>query len=718
MKRIISILLTLTVFFAVNFQGFAQELTPSQKASIRGGMLPNPSFESGKAGWSNNGVGTFTITTTASEQYDNKQAAKIVLSSQTLNFTSNALTTTGLSGVQGTVIVAYIFPAGITTGNVCAVIDTVEQTCISSSQLINDGKYHDIEIPVIFGTSSVQIKLKTTAAATGTVFADAGGINVGTPKQSVAPITESISYTGYSSKSGSNIKFLTKSYYNNSTILSDDNTTYTKFTVLRRSNVVVSYASQFGTSRSDSVITQYSSSGAAKKSTEAFYPQSGDAGGANAVTLTGLAEAGDYFIASESVATPTNATSTNFSITAMPVDTIDAYSNPSVRYPVVLAYSTATTSITSANSAVTVIKYANELVDSANAYDTSTGLFTCPSTRKFNVTAGALGQWASGAWSLAIHRNLSRVAGGPYIGGQVTLGSTVTGTVNCTQGDTISIRGWITSGSATATFGSATADENYLFITPVIEQDFIYGLLNDVVYSKVATKTSAYTATVNDEYINLDATSAAFTITLPPAASHTGKRYTFKKLDTSANAVTIDANGSETIDQNLTWVIGGVNNKMQIVSNGSNWNVVEMPFSIVKADTSGTTINGTGATTTIVFTEREDSENIFSSGSTYTCPDTRTVEVTSFVYAASASGTATAGANSTFELRKGGVVAKYLDAWMSPATTPAYTRFFNGSATVDCTAGETLTLSITNGDSFYILANGATNTWVTFKRIK
>lgn len=70
----------------------------------------------------------------------------------------------------------------------------------------------------------------------------------------------------------------------------------------------------------------------------------------------------------------------------------------------------------------------------------------------------------------------------------------------------------------------------------------------------VASKTGNYTATTSDDHIRCDASSAAFTITLP-AATGSGRVYTIKKIDSSANAVTVDANSTEDIDDLDTFVL-------------------------------------------------------------------------------------------------------------------------------------------------------------------
>lgn len=90
----------------------------------------------------------------------------------------------------------------------------------------------------------------------------------------------------------------------------------------------------------------------------------------------------------------------------------------------------------------------------------------------------------------------------------------------------------------------------------------------------IVTKTTNYTATANDHTIRVNATSGNITITLPAAASHAGRIYNIKKIDATANTVTIDGNSSETIDGAATNVITGQYVNVCVQSNGSNWDII------------------------------------------------------------------------------------------------------------------------------------------------
>lgn len=84
-------------------------------------------------------------------------------------------------------------------------------------------------------------------------------------------------------------------------------------------------------------------------------------------------------------------------------------------------------------------------------------------------------------------------------------------------------------------------------------------------------KTTAYTATTTDHTIVGDATSAGFTITVPTAVGCQGREYTIKKIDSSANAVTIGTTSSQTIDGATTYALSTQWQFVTIRSNGSNW---------------------------------------------------------------------------------------------------------------------------------------------------
>lgn len=89
-----------------------------------------------------------------------------------------------------------------------------------------------------------------------------------------------------------------------------------------------------------------------------------------------------------------------------------------------------------------------------------------------------------------------------------------------------------------------------------------------------SAKTTTYTIVSTDYTVTGDATSGAFTITLPTAASVAGKIYVIKKTDASGNAVTVGTTSSQTIDGATTYALATQYKYVTVQSNGSNWFII------------------------------------------------------------------------------------------------------------------------------------------------
>ena len=91
----------------------------------------------------------------------------------------------------------------------------------------------------------------------------------------------------------------------------------------------------------------------------------------------------------------------------------------------------------------------------------------------------------------------------------------------------------------------------------------------------ITTKTNTdYTLTANDDVVLFSTGATTRTATLPAASTVTGKIYHIKKIDAGAGLVTIDGDGAETIDGDLTPDITAQYESFMIVSDGSNWHVI------------------------------------------------------------------------------------------------------------------------------------------------
>lgn len=93
----------------------------------------------------------------------------------------------------------------------------------------------------------------------------------------------------------------------------------------------------------------------------------------------------------------------------------------------------------------------------------------------------------------------------------------------------------------------------------------------------VLTKSANYTVSTNDGdnvQVNTSASGGAVTITFYAASGNAGKIITVKKTDSSANAVTLDGNASETLDGATTATLTAQYDSATFVCDGTNWQKV------------------------------------------------------------------------------------------------------------------------------------------------
>lgn len=91
----------------------------------------------------------------------------------------------------------------------------------------------------------------------------------------------------------------------------------------------------------------------------------------------------------------------------------------------------------------------------------------------------------------------------------------------------------------------------------------------------IKTVTTTYSVEADRFYIRGDATGGTFTITLPPALNLQGRRILLKKIDSSGNAITIAAAGSDTIEGSGSKSLAAQWDKYHLISNGvSSWEII------------------------------------------------------------------------------------------------------------------------------------------------
>lgn len=99
----------------------------------------------------------------------------------------------------------------------------------------------------------------------------------------------------------------------------------------------------------------------------------------------------------------------------------------------------------------------------------------------------------------------------------------------------------------------------------------VTGNLAGTVQANIAIKNSNYTIQANDSVLTGNASGGTIAFTLPSAVGAAGRQYTIKKVDSSANAVSISTTSSETIDGNTSLNLPSQWNYITVISDGSNW---------------------------------------------------------------------------------------------------------------------------------------------------
>lgn len=88
------------------------------------------------------------------------------------------------------------------------------------------------------------------------------------------------------------------------------------------------------------------------------------------------------------------------------------------------------------------------------------------------------------------------------------------------------------------------------------------------------TKTLSYDILPTDYTIRVNAVANAVTITLPNATTNIEKIYVVKRVDSSANIVTINTTSSQTIDGSLSVTISTQYKSLMFQSNGTSWDII------------------------------------------------------------------------------------------------------------------------------------------------
>jgi hypothetical protein len=102
------------------------------------------------------------------------------------------------------------------------------------------------------------------------------------------------------------------------------------------------------------------------------------------------------------------------------------------------------------------------------------------------------------------------------------------------------------------------------------------GFVNQNGPQQVSIETFTTTATATGRtLVRVNGTTGSFTLTLPPAATVSGLLLFIKRTDAASHLVTVQGNGSETIDgSNTNTSLSSQYAVLRLVSNGVGWDKV------------------------------------------------------------------------------------------------------------------------------------------------
>lgn len=139
-------------------------------------------------------------------------------------------------------------------------------------------------------------------------------------------------------------------------------------------------------------------------------------------------------------------------------------------------------------------------------------------------------------------------------------------------------------------------------------------------------KSADYTITDDDgvSIVHMTTSSTDRTVTLPTASANAGRVITVKKVDSGTGSVTLDGEGSETIDGATTIILHNQFESVSIQCDGSSWHITDshlLPSGEVKA----TSANGHGSTNTKI---RRFTTTDIDTGTSITYADSTTLGTT------------------------------------------------------------------------------------------
>lgn len=266
-----------------------------------------------------------------------------------------------------------------------------------------------------------------------------------------------------------------------------------------------------------------------------------------------------------------------------------------------------------------------------------------------------------------------------------------------------------------------TSHTSGTFLTDVAAGKWIF-IGNGIVQSR----SSNYTATLGDCVVKCDATSAAFTVTTPTAVGNDGYQLTIIKADSSANAVSVDANSTETINGNATALLLGAQWDFLVLrSDGTNWIIVSEGQTCSARYTTAAGNSVSNATLTYVDfgTKSWDTQGAVSgagggnktttnTGWKYTVTKAGKYQINAALLLQAYNGWA---ANEEFAMSAivNGTIVNYLCDLFATGTASSINVGGSGSCVVNCAVGDRIEIGLYQGSGTAIsLATSAANNFV------
>jgi len=89
--------------------------------------------------------------------------------------------------------------------------------------------------------------------------------------------------------------------------------------------------------------------------------------------------------------------------------------------------------------------------------------------------------------------------------------------------------------------------------------------------TELTTVDEDYTAVTTDGTVVADSTAGAVTVTLPAASEMEGRTLIVKRIPTSANNVTVEADGTDTIDDGTDFVLTASYDSLTLRAVSGGW---------------------------------------------------------------------------------------------------------------------------------------------------